>query len=313
MKKVLITGGSGYIGQYIADLLSKSNYDVTITSRNHSKNLLGYSNRYMDLLKNSTIVNICQDMDIVIHLANWDERQIKDHPCEAYYANSYATRELYLDAVHCGVHHFIYFSTFHVYGLSDGTIDECYPTHAKTDYALSHLFAEMFLQQQLSNDCKVSVIRLTNGIGVPLNNTDKWYLVLNDFCKTAYLYNKILMKSNGLPLRDFVALQDVAYAIKILIEQPSETQKSFDVYNVSAENTFSIRDLAYEVKKVYQQRYHREIQLYIPKVTDEQIQAVKPLTVYSTKIRSLGWTPSYSVIDVINQIFHFLENSEIAK
>lgn len=315
MNKVLITGGSGYIGQYIASLLSNNNYDVIITSRNREKKILGYSNRFMDLLDSSTITNICHDIDIVIHLANWDERLIKEHTKEAYFANAYATRELYLDAIHCNVRHFIYFSTFHVYGTSNGNIDENSPTHAKTDYALSHLFAEMFLQQQaeIGNGCNTSIIRLTNGIGVPLGNVDKWYLVLNDFCKTAYLHNEIILKSNGLPLRDFVALQDVASAVKLLIEQVSEEKNSFEIYNISAEHTLSIRDLAYEVKKTYFERYGQEIQMHIPEVTLEQLQEVRPLTVYSTKIRSLGWAPLCSIKDVINQIFYSLEINETIK
>lgn len=308
MGRVLLTGGTGYIGQYMAEELKRNGYDVIITSRNRSENVAGYKNRYMELLEPSSIQGICSGIDIVIHMANLDERIITSHPMETFLANSFATRELYCDAVRNEVRHFVYLSTFHVYGLNQGTIDEKTVTNPKTDYGLSHLFAEEYLRQLVEKEkCQVSILRLTNGIGIPLNKTQKWYLVVNDFCRMAYFDQTIVMKSNGLPLRDFIAIKDVVQAIVLLVNRSGNLKNDYSIYNLSSEYTYSIRDMAYIVKEIYENRYGKKLEMKIPEVTVEEIDAVQPLMVVSQKIRALGWKPKICVEDIIEEIFDGLE------
>lgn len=309
MKKVLLTGGTGYIGQYMGKTLKENGYEVIITSRAPNDIVMGHTNRHMELLDVSTISGICNGIETVIHMANLDEQLIVDQPRETFLANAYATRELFRDALNSGVKHFIYLSTFHVYGLNAGQIDEDTKPKPKTDYALSHLFAEEYLEQMSREcDCKVSIIRLTNGIGLPLHNVQKWYLVINDFCKTAYFDKRIDMISNGLPVRDFVAIKDIVDAIITLLNKVDIQQTNFEVYNISAQKTYSIRDIAYMVKEIYERRYVNKIILNLPEITEAQINEVKPLKISSEKIRSLGWIPKLDVNDVIEDIFQGLEN-----
>lgn len=308
MNKVLLTGGTGYIGQYMIKLLQRQGQSVIITSRKKDAKISNIENRHMELLDADSISGVCNGADIVIHMANLDETLIKDRPLEAFLANSYATRLLYLDAVKSGVKHFIYLSTFHVYGKGEGKIDENTQPEPKTDYAVSHYFAEEFLRQ-LSRDssCKVSVVRLTNGIGLPLEGVKKWYLVFNDFCRTAYHDQKIIMKSNGLPIRDFIPIYDVVKAIGKLVELPVESGNKFEIYNISNEVTYSIREVAYKVKEQYEARYGKKIKMQIPEATQDQFDSIKPLLVSSQKLRSLGWKPELKIEDVINDIFDGLE------
>lgn len=298
MESVLITGGTGYIGAYLCRILAE--YNVQITSRKQ-----GLSARVMELLDSSTIAGVCKDIDYVVHLANLDELQVKEQPKEALLANSYATRVLYLDAVDNGVKKFIYFSTFHVYGCSDGKIDESTQPKPKADYGLTHYFAEQYLEQLSEKEgLPVAVIRLTNGIGAP-QGPYKWYLALNDFCRSSFEKNRIVLKSNGLPQRDFVPIRDVVSAVDLLLK--TEQSSSFEVYNVSSESTYSIRDLAIATAEVYRTRYGKTVQLDIPAATQAEIDAVKSLYVSSRKIRQLGWKQEITLNDVIHDIFDVLE------
>lgn len=310
MERILVTGGTGYIGQYMCSLLKEIGYEVVVTSRKKDTSVLGYPCRHLELLDTESIVGCCQDVDIVIHMANLDERLIKDRPKEAFLANSYATREIYLDAIKNEVKQFIYLSTFHVYGVNDGIIDEMTSVHPKTDYALSHYFAECFLKQLSEQSaCKVSVVRLANGIGLPLLDVGKWYLAINDFCRLAYYDRKITMKSNGLPIRDFVAIRDIVKAILILIQKSEKQKDIYDVYNISMQRTYSIREIAIKVAEVYEKRYHKKVFLEIPEVTEQQIEEVKPLLVKSEKIRNMGWNAEIGIEKVIEEIFEGLEKS----
>ena len=312
--RILLTGGTGYIGQYMGKLLVENGHEVIITSRKPEAVVMGYENRQMDLLDLPTITGICKNTDVVIHMANLDELLVKEHPQEALLANSYATRVLYLDAVENGVKHFIYLSTFHVYGANQGDIDENTEVQPKSDYALTHLFAEEYLRQLSKMEtCKVSVVRLTNGIGLPLEKVQKWYLVLNDFCFLVYYENRIVMKSNGLPIRDFVAIRDVARALLCLINNAKSQTESFDVYNISSQKTYSMRDIADLVRHAYEKRCHKKIIFKLPDVTEEQLKAVEPLMVHSGKLRGLGWRPELEVTDVIEEIFDGLEHGMYEK
>ncbi|MCM1174355.1 MAG: NAD(P)-dependent oxidoreductase [Blautia sp.] len=314
MERVLVTGGTGYIGQYVCNLLKEMGYEVIITSRKNTANVLGYPCRYLELLDTESIEGCCKDIDIVIHMANLDERLIKERTKEAFLANSYATREIYLDAVKNGVKQFIYLSTFHVYGKSDGIIDEMAEIHPKTDYALSHYFAECFLKQlSEQTTCKVSVIRLANGIGLPLADVDKWYLAVNDFCRLAYYEKKITMKSNGLPIRDFIAIKDVAQAVLVLMQQNEKQKNIYDIYNISMQKTYSIREIAIKVAEVYESKYHGKVFLEVPEVTEQQIQEIKPLLFKSEKIRCMGWKPESSIEKVIEEIFDWLDKESYCK
>lgn len=303
--KLLITGGTGYIGQYLIRFFKEFGYEVYYTSRKQ-KHINGTNVRYMNLDDENSFAGLCEGMDAVIHTATMDERSIKGNEKTALIANAYGTRQIYLDAVKCNVKKFIYLSTFHVYGRKNGMIDESTVPQPNSDYGLTHYFAEQYLQQ-LSKDfgCSVDIIRLTNGVGMPLGNIDRWHLAINDFCRSALENQKITMKSTGTSLRDFVAIQDVVYAVKILIER-KEAEK-FEIYNVSMQRSVSIMEAAKKVAYIYAARYGNKCELFYPEGTYERQNTAGLLKVVSNKIRKLGWEPKVTLEDTINDIFSQIE------
>ena len=258
-------------------------------------------------MSDASFDDVCEDIDVVIHTATMDERKIKADGKTALLINSYGTRQLYLDAEKNGVEKFIYLSTFHVYGKSSGVIDENTEPTPISDYGMTHYFAELYLKQlSFEGKCKVACIRLTNGVGVPLEGCDKWYLVINDFCKTLFETGKIVMKSNGLPLRDFVAIDDVVSAVNVIVNLKAET--NFDVYNVSSENSISIRRVAELVLEVYEEKFMKKGMFEAPTVSKEDIDMVKTLYVSSEKLRKCGWRSRTELKCVIEEIFNHLNS-----
>lgn len=309
MKHILITGGNGYIGQYAVQHFTSAGYRVTVTLRDPNCNYTDAQARQMDLLDTSTIEDVCRGIDVVIHTATMDERKIAADSKQALLANAYATRILYMDAQKHGVTDFLYLSTFHVYGVSSGAVDELIIPNPKTDYALTHFMAELYLNQlSQSSATHHAIMRLTNGISAPMLGVDKWYLVVNDFCKTLYETGKIVMRSNGLPLRDFIAIPDVVAAMEILV-QTSCGKNLNQVYNVSSNDAISIRNLLNQVAEIYHCRYGKIAQIQAPSVSQQEINAVASLRVCNDKLKKLGWQPQMTVNDVINGIFDSLEKN----
>lgn len=301
MKNILITGGTGYIGRYLTQMLESSGYNVVITSRNPRSGDV----RCLDLLKPESIKDICRGMDAVVHLANFDEQLIDGNPRDALLANAYATRLIYEDADKNGVSDFIYFSTFHVYGLLEGTITELSETHPRTDYGLTHLFAEKYLEMMsMKGSTKVKVMRLSNGIGYPPEGCDKWYLIMNDCCKCAVEKQKITLKTPGYQKRNFVAITDVCSAVQVLLETPANDK--FDIFNVGSLRNISIRDAAILTAQIYKKLSGKEAELVIPEAETDSIATAPELDYSTEKIRKLGWHEKAEIEDVVEDILRKL-------
>lgn len=306
--RILVTGGNGYLGTYFVKALSACGHEVYYTVRRQREMVSG-NVRYLNLADDSSFTEVCRGMDVVIHTATMDERKIPSDGRAALEINAFGTRQLYLDAVKCGVKKFIYMSTFHVYGYSSGVIDESTIPMPKSDYGLTHYFAEQYLMQlSKNNSCKVDIIRLTNGVGVPLGNADKWYLAVNDFCRSAFENQKIVLQSDGTPLRDFVAIHDLAEAVRILAEENG--REPFEIYNISSQQSISMKDAAEQVADLYTNKYGKHCGLVIPGTLEKKEHTVLPLTVLSGKIRKLGWENHEQLADTIEDIFLYLEQGK---
>lgn len=72
--KVLVTGATGFVGQYLIKMLVEQGYDVCclVRSEKTAQNLRAYSNvtlYFGDILKKETLMNLPKDVDYVIHMA----------------------------------------------------------------------------------------------------------------------------------------------------------------------------------------------------------------------------------------------------
>src|SRR5690606_3095721 len=129
---------------------------------------------------------------------------------DALLVNALGTRNL-LEALPAErVGHFVYISTFQVYGRYVGAIDESTPTEPVNDYGTTHLFAEQYVAQfGRAQKLHWSTLRLTNSYGCPKDpDMSKWFLVLNDLARMAVEQGELVLKSNGEVPRDFIWMGD---------------------------------------------------------------------------------------------------------
>ena len=122
-------------------------------------------------------------------------------------------------------------------------INEGYPKNIDNVYALTHSMCEDLLIKFKKN--KIIFIKIVQLIWNASFKNDCWWLVLNDFCRSAKIKGEIIIKSDGKPLRDFISLKDVSRVVEKLIIK----EFSFPVINVCSGNTFSIKEIANKVSK----------------------------------------------------------------
>jgi UDP-glucose 4-epimerase len=260
MKKILITGAFGNVGTWLAIDLLNNGYDVLATGTKAQPELFGaikgITSAALDITNLASTTAFIKEHQpaIIIHLASVNDTFIENYAQKALAVNTQGTRNLLQAVANSGyqLEHFLYFSTFHVYGRTLGTITEETPVAPVHDYASTHFFAEEYVRQfHRTNQIPYSIFRLSNSYGCPVSkNTTKWYLVLNDLAKMAWEKQEIVLKSNGQPQRDFIWKENVCQAVAgILAKGPQNT-----VFNLGSGITQRLIELAQEVQKAYQDK-----------------------------------------------------------
>lgn len=304
--KILITGGLGNLGSWISKYFASKGYDVYILTRKAKGEIpnINYTLIEGDICNLSELKEKLNfDIDYCIHAASYNEFFLMDYPKNALEINSFGTRNLLEVLCEKNIKNFIYISTFHVYGENFGIISEENDLNPKNDYASTHLFAEYYIKQfAITHKLKYTILRLTNSYGAPtFFNSDKWYLVINDLVKSAFEQNEILVRSNGKAKRDFIFMGDVS----CIIEKIVKINATNDIYNLSANKTYEVLELANIVKKVYEKIYKKEINIQINN-KDKSVHDL--LIVKNDKLKSIiDFEINDKLDEEIENIFNLLE------
>ncbi|MBI4833573.1 MAG: SDR family oxidoreductase [Planctomycetes bacterium] len=266
MKNILITGGLGYIGGRVATYLKKAEPDSNIIiadKRYGNKKLPAWTKDYkfvpIDIADKKTIGLALKNIDTIIHLAALNEIDSMRYPELALEINAKGTYNLLDQAKFNKVREFIYFSTFHVYGMPKSSIiTEETPTRPFHPYAITHRVAEDFVNYFRNyHHIKGLVLRLSNSYGYPVDrNVNRWTLVFNDLCKQAVTTGKIVLKSSGKQHRDFIALKDVSRAVHHFIFNIPDKWGD-GLYNLGGACSMSILQVAKRIAKAYKEKYNK--------------------------------------------------------
>ena len=320
MKKILITGAAGYLGARLSKYLSENGNIITA----FVKNDVEYNSEWAKLMNEiivgdirdeNTISNLVEnDYDVVVHLISLDRHKSKDTPNYVSSINVLPTWNLLNSFTKKGIDKFILFSTLEVLGnFSFIKIDEHIKPNPINYYGLTHLLSERIVDYfNNKSQTKCINIRLSNGYGSPVfmeNNC--WWLVINEFCKSAFNRQEITLISDGSPQRDFIYISDICRAIEIIIE--SENNFIENMYYLASGKTFTILELAHIVKGVFNKEYQKDTLIYFP---DESISSdpykfnsFDKFYIDTTKIRELGFTPEIGLENGIKKLFNYLNNS----
>lgn len=317
MKKVLITGGCGYIGARLSQYLSKNDCNVTAFDSVDPKQ---YQEWYSsinevivgDICEQKTIEEISgKGFDIVIHLISLDHNKSEDEPNKIAPINVMSTWNILDKLCRTGLEKFIYFSTQQVVGTSlPELISEETIPQPNNKYGLTHLLCENLIDYYNSTtDAQCINVRLSNGYGSPVfNENNCWWLVINDLCKTAIENNIIRLKSDGSPQRDFIHLLDICQAIKILIDSDN---KDHNLFNIASGRTYSILELAHKVSSTFYKKYNKNIPVIFPDGTISSDPSdyldYKKNKIDINRINALGFHPSISIDQGIEEIFTYFE------
>lgn len=248
-KRILITGGTGYVGGRICRHLSRlGQYEIVVATR---KAELPFSYSEVSLLQInhslSSYDSYVKGVDCIVHLAALNERECVDSPSEAIEVNVIQSEKWIRAAAHLAVEKFIYFSTVHVYGAPLlGTINEASCPMPFHPYAITHKAAEDYLTFYTRNSTmKGIILRLSNSFGAPVHpNIERWGLAVNDFARQAVEDGKIVLHSSGEQKRDFIPLSTVEQVVEqLLYLDTPETTVTANLAQGSAKSIYEMAQL----------------------------------------------------------------------
>jgi UDP-glucose 4-epimerase len=260
MTKALITGGAGFIGSHLAEILLQRGWPVVVLddlSTGSMKNVAhlkahpGFSYVLDNVMNRSLMLELIDQTDVVFHLAAAvGVRLIVEEPVRTIETNIKAT-ELLLDLCARKQKPVLLTSTSEVYGEldkhkfsedDDGVLG---PTsRARWCYAASKIIDEFLARAYFKEkDLPTVVVRLFNTIGP--RQTGQYGMVAPRFVKQALLGEPMTVYGDGTQRRSFTWVGDVVNAMIKLIQHPAAYG---EVFNVGHTDEISIYGLAELVK-----------------------------------------------------------------
>lgn len=293
----IVTGGAGFIGSHMTDLLVARGYAVRIID-----SLVG--GREANLKHHATDADVTLDRrdiralapddslfsgaGLVFHFAGiGDIVPSIEHPSEYMSANVQGTVAVLEAARHAGVRKLVYAASSSCYGLAGTPTREDHPIRPQYPYALSKYQGEqaVFHWGQVYK-LPVNSIRIFNAYGTRSRTSGAYGAVFGVFLRQKIAGKPFTVVGDGTQRRDFIYATDVAAGFLAA----AETERSGEAWNVGAGNPQSI---------------NRLIELLGGERTSIPRRPGEPDATWAdiSKIgRDLGWAPKVSFADGVGRI-----------
>tara|TARA_Y100000593_G_C4313028_1_gene339319 strand:+ start:2465 stop:3403 length:939 start_codon:yes stop_codon:yes gene_type:complete len=294
MVKVLITGGAGYLGTALCEILLREGYEVTaldnLMYRQTSLLHLCYHTNFNFIEQDVTDFDLLKETikyhDVIIPLA-----AIVGAPaCDA---NKELATKVNFGQIRCIVDNLradqklVMPNTNSQYGNSDDVITEESPFNPLSHYAVTKCDAENYILNNSNGIC----LRLATVFGASQRmRTD---LLVNDFVYKSIVDGYLLLFQAHFN-RNYIHVRDVGNTFLFCIENYDKMKN--DVYNVGlSDANLSKRELADKIKKHFPKLYLKEHEFAIDSDNRNYI-------VSNDKLESFGWKPTYSLDDGIIEL-----------
>lgn len=315
--KVLVTGGAGYIGSVVAQQLLKQGHEVVVLddlSAGHSDAVLSAAQWHQGGLEDARDI-LDPSFDAVIHLAAKSlVGESVQHPERYWHGNIVATLGLLDTMRESGVKRLVFSSTAAVYGnplpdLPGGLITEGHPTAPINPYGASKLAIDHMLTAEAKAHGLAAVsLRYFNvggaSEGLGERHDPETHLIPNLLkvaggeSGQAKLFGTDYPTPDGTAIRDYIHIVDLAQAHLLAMEwvQPG----THEIFNLGTGVGSSVREVIDAVARVTE----REVP-----VSEEPRRAGDPATLVASgekARRVLGWSPEYTLDDIIRDAWQAL-------
>lgn len=313
--KYIITGGAGFIGSYLTELLISRHKQVLVIdnlSTGFRENLQTVDHHplfrfiYGDVGDLTTWINVLEPTDVIIHLAGTvGVTKVCEDPLHTVTNNSSSSGIILHQALTYGCKVFLA-STSEIYGNSPhGISSEENPAQVlmsgsgRSAYVLGKLMTEYYgLHYYHQYDLPVIIGRFFNTIGI--RQTSHFGMVVPTFINQALHNAPIEVYGDGSQQRSFCDVHDVAIAILLLLEHEEATGH---IFNIGSTDPISILSLANYIKQATGSGSDILFLPFPPERTDgHDIRNRKPSI--DKLYAATGWQPKTTWQESVSAIIH---------
>ena len=268
MRNILVTGGAGYIGSNITEMLLSQKYNVFIVdnlSKGYRKLINKKAKFYKtDINKSGKIKKIINQnkIDSIIHLAALlDVNESEKKPKKYFKNNVLGTENILKVCKNTSVKNFIFSSTAAVYKDGVYKVKENSPTKPKSIYGKAKLKAEKKIIQFLKNSkINYAILRYFNVCGASKSNRygqiNSYDLLFKNLAKAALkkkpivnIYGNDYKTKDGTCVRDFIHVADITDIHIKVLKRINHLNKSV-LLNCGYGKGLTVMQVVKEFKKV---------------------------------------------------------------
>jgi UDP-glucose 4-epimerase len=315
--RALITGGAGFIGSHLAELLLNSGYQVSVLdnlSTGRMENIAhllqrpGFSCTIGSVTDADVVGPLVDAADVIFHLAAVvGVKLVVQEPVRTIETNVHGT-ETVLRHASRRRKLVLVVSTSEVYGKSavlpfseDADLVLGAPSKTRWGYATSKLLDEFLaLAYWKEQQVPVIVVRLFNTVGP--RQSSRYGMVLPNFVKWALQGDPLTIHGDGTQTRSFTWVGDVVGAMLALVQEPKAIG---EVFNIGNGAEISIRDLADKVRTMTASVSPLEYVPYI-QAFDSSFEDMPRRVPDITKIgQYVGYRPKVQLDEIIERVIEF--------
>ena len=320
---VLITGGAGFIGSHLVELLVSMNRPVLVLddfSGSDKRDInLNLSNGLVRIIEGSIldqelVENLMQSVSSCFHLgASLGVERINNDSINSLDVNIRGCEIVLQAALKFGVRTLLT-SSSEVYGRnpnmplnekSDRILGS--PKVARWSYSEAKAIDEFYaFELHKKHGFRITIARLFNTVGP--RQSGMYGMVLPRFIKAALHNQPLVVYGNGRQSRSFCAVQDVVIALDNLL---NNSDCIGQVYNIGSTNEISINDLAQKVIKLTESKSQVIFKSHYEVFGDDFEEPERRVPDISKIMKATGWRPKKSLDKIISEITEYVKVHEV--
>jgi CDP-glucose 4,6-dehydratase len=287
---VFITGGAGFIGGHLVELLLKKKYQITVVDiqkpsksyffLNHLDKKVDY--RIIDIRKKRQVKSLFLSLHpaYVIHLAAQPIVQdAYESPYDTFETNIMGTVNI-LESCRkdSNIRRILVASSDKAYGKTKEAYTELSPLQGDHPYDVSKSCEDLIAQTYFKTyNLPIIITRFGNVYGEGDMHFDR---IVPGICKSLITDKPLQIRSDGTYIRDYIYVKDVAAGYLMLME--SQKNIHGEAFNFSSTETYSVLDLIKAAERILGKKISY-------KIVNTSKNEIPYQHLDDTKIWNLGW------------------------